>query len=90
MGEIERRQVRVWLIMALLTLAAIPIGHATSADAPGALLIAALLAMAFAKSALLLAHYLGLRASPGWNRGLRAGIALLLMIILGLTFIAKR
>lgn len=89
MSRAEWRLVRAWLVMAALTLAAIPIGHATSAKAPGAALVTALLVMAFIKSAILLADYLGLNVSPGWNRGLRAGIALLLLIVLGLTLVAK-
>ena len=83
-----RRLLLVWLVMAALTVMAIPIGHATDPRPLGAGLILALLAAALVKSALLLHHYLGLGAAPGWNRGLRAGIAALLLLLGALSIIA--
>lgn len=73
-----RRLVLVWLAMATLTLAAIPIGHASDPRPLGLALTAALLTTTFVKAGLLLNEYLDLRHAPAWNKGLRAALFLLL------------
>lgn len=85
----SRRLVLVWLAMAILTLAAIPIGHAADARPLGTALAATLLATVFAKAVLLLNDYLDLRHAPAWNAALRAAI-LLLLAILGVLAAAAR
>ncbi|MBK9081339.1 MAG: cytochrome C oxidase subunit IV family protein [Rhizobiales bacterium] len=79
----------VWLVMAALTLAAIPIGHAADARPLGPALVVALLAAAFAKASLLLNDYLELRHAPAWNKAMRAGVFALLAILAGLSLAAR-
>ncbi|HRK24949.1 MAG TPA: cytochrome C oxidase subunit IV family protein [Beijerinckiaceae bacterium] len=88
MDDDAKRLLRAWLIMAGLTLAAIPVGHATTMRPLGAGLTLLLLGLAFVKSALLLHDYLDLRHAPRWNAGLRSGILVLLGIIVGLSLAA--
>lgn len=89
MPAATRRLVKAWAIMAVLTLLAIPVGHAGHAQPLGALSMIALLAAAFVKAALLLHHYLDLRHAPAWNNGLRAAVALLLLVIVALSLAAR-
>lgn len=79
----------IWSILAALTLAAIPIGHAADPRPLGGALIATLLTMTYFKASLVLSDYLDLRHAPSWNRGLRAAIFLLLAI-LGVLALAAR
>lgn len=89
MSRESKRLARVWLAMVVITLLAIPIGHATEMRPLGMGPMPALLAMAFIKSTLLLNDYLDLRHAPRWNAGLRAGLVLLLAIVAGLSLAAR-
>lgn len=89
MRDGEPRLIRTWAIMAGLTLAAIPIGHATDARPLDGMLIVLLLTLAFVKAALLLHEYLDLRHGRGWNSGLRLSVGLLLAIVAGLSLLAR-
>ena len=80
-----RRLVLAWVVMSGLTLAAIFVGHAQSQRSIGAWLAGALIAMTFAKAAILLSEYLDLRHAPAWNRGLRLSLFVLLAILFGLS-----
>ena len=83
------RLVLIWAAMAVLTLAAIPIGHANDLRPLGVALMATLMVATFVKAALLLNDYLDLRRAPSWNNGLRAFIFLLLAILGVLSFAAR-
>jgi hypothetical protein len=80
-----RRLVLAWVVMSVLTLAAIFVGHAQTQRSIGAWLAGALMAMTFAKAAILLSEYLDLRHAPAWNRALRLSLFLLLAILFGLS-----
>lgn len=80
-----RRLVLAWVVMSVLTLAAIFVGHARSATSPGRIGVAVLLTLTLAKAWLLLSHYLELRHAPTWNKALRALLAALLAAIYALT-----
>ena len=83
-----RRRLIAWGLMGSLTASAVFVGHAGQDEPLGAVLIVSLLTISFAKLAILLAEYLDLRHAPGWNRGLRFAIALLLVLIAGLSILA--
>lgn len=89
MNRTTRRLLLVWVVLAGLTLAAIPIGHAAEMRPLGPFLTIALLAVAFVKSALVLNDYLHLREAPRWNNALRAAIFALLALIAGLSLMAR-
>lgn len=89
MQAATKRLTLVWLGMAALTLAGIPLGHAADPRPLGALLTVIVLCLAFVKSALLLNDYLDLRHAPEWNAGLRASLAVLLVVIAGLSLAAR-
>lgn len=82
------RLLKAYAGMAALTLSAIIIGHAHTATPLGPVLLCLLLGLTFAKSAILLAHYLDLRHAPRWNTGLNLSIAILLVAIAGLSLAA--
>ena len=88
MGDDSKRLIQAYGAMAGLTIAAIFAGHAREATPLGPILLCLLLGLTFAKSAILLAHYLDLRHSPRWNGGLRLSIAILLVAIAGLSLTA--
>lgn len=84
-----KRLTFVWLVMAALTLAGVPLGHAGDPRPLGPALTVAVLTLAFLKSALLLNDYLDLRHAQGWNAGLRTGLGFLLAVIAGLSLAAR-
>lgn len=84
-----RRLIFVWAAMAALTLAGVPLGRAIDPRPLGAALTVAVLALAFVKASLLLNDYLGLKNAPGWNKGLRSSVLLLLAVIAALALAAR-
>lgn len=77
-----------WVILMALSLATLFIGAFGAQQKLGALWSAALLVAAFAKMVLLMNDYMGLRAAPAWNGGLRFVIVLLMLALGGLGWIA--
>jgi hypothetical protein len=75
--------------MMALSVAAIPIGRADDMRPLGVALTILLLAATLIKVAILMNHYLDLRRAPAWNRALRYGAAVVLIVIAALSLIAR-
>lgn len=88
MTTATKRLIGAWIVMSILTLAAIFVGHARTQASIGALLAAILLTMTFVKASVLLSEYLDLRHAPAWNKGLRAALFFLLAALFGLSVLA--
>lgn len=79
---------RTWLFLMALSLATLFVGAFGVQISLGPLWSLALLVTAFVKMVVLMNDYMGLRAAPAWNSGLRFVVFLLMALLGGLGFIA--
>lgn len=80
--------VLTWVILMALSLATLFIGAFGAQQNLGMLWSVALLVAALVKMIVLMNDYMGLRAAPAWNNGLRFMIVLLMLALGGLGWIA--
>lgn len=79
---------RTWLLLMALSLATLFVGAFGVQISLGPLWSLGLLAAAFVKMVVLMNDYMGLRAAPAWNSGLRFVVFLLMLLLGGLGFVA--